>query len=619
MRYSSAFRKICLLLVMSVFLLSCTWGNDLYAASSFYLHSQGGISPSGNIDQSMLIGIHVNPANPFQMDFIIRPSQGEKVSPQEASRQIKYFMAALTIPEGDLWVNLSPYEKNKIIPRSLGLTDMGQDLLMQDYVLKKMAALLTSPDNAIGKNFWKKIYLETYRHFGTTDIPVSTFNKVWAVPQQAVVGQHGSTAMIEKQELKVMLEEDYLAFRKHANSEGSSSQISRLSSMVTKSIILPEIEREVNYGENFSTLRQIFSAVILADWYKTNLKRSLINRIFTGKNKLNGIKSADPLAKQEIYKRYLSIFKKGVFNYIKEEYDPYTSQTLARHYFSGGFTFLGGKWLKTFKRASLKFFGPLVLVAAALIPQTFALAQQTLPSPNQTIVSSTVVLTHPEKIAIEALFGADQMNHPGTIVDFREKTPEGKIACVSGCQFKDPKVFDISGRALKGIAQNILQKQAMLDQEGHVRDEVRLRRFLSPLKGYKGKTYLDDAYIDRTVQQLKKVFQEDNKLLEVSANHQVRPASISEFHPPHCDQRPEIKIAIPEPLPVLEATSSRGHFNCLIYFLKRLPYQYIDTRPNDGKNDNKTLSKEWIWIIRGLLLPDQAHLHRRIKIRLGIG
>ena len=36
---------------------------------------------------------------------------------KESSKLIKYFLASLTIPEKDLWGNLSPYEKVRIIPQ----------------------------------------------------------------------------------------------------------------------------------------------------------------------------------------------------------------------------------------------------------------------------------------------------------------------------------------------------------------------------------------------------------------------------------------------------------------------------------------------------------------------
>ena len=39
---------------------------------------------------------------------------------------------------------------------------------------------------------------------------------------------------------------------------------------------------------------------------------------------------------QAIYQRYLQAFKKGAYNYIKEEQDPITQQPAPRKYFSGG-------------------------------------------------------------------------------------------------------------------------------------------------------------------------------------------------------------------------------------------------------------------------------------------
>ena len=47
------------------------------------------------------------------------------------------------------------------------------------------------------------------------NIPVNTFNKVWIVPDQAIVYESGNTAYILKSHLKVMLEEDYLSLEKH--------------------------------------------------------------------------------------------------------------------------------------------------------------------------------------------------------------------------------------------------------------------------------------------------------------------------------------------------------------------------------------------------------------------
>ena len=59
---------------------------------------------------------------------------------EEADKLIKYFLASLTVPEDELWVNLSPYEEGRIISKKFGQTEMGRDLLAQDYILKQLTA-----------------------------------------------------------------------------------------------------------------------------------------------------------------------------------------------------------------------------------------------------------------------------------------------------------------------------------------------------------------------------------------------------------------------------------------------------------------------------------------------
>ena len=145
------------------------------------------LSPSFN--PPILKGIKVHPDNPFRFDFILDKGDMDPVIPakagiqdmalkQESEKLIKYFLASLTVPEKDLWVNLSPYEKDRIVPQSFGLTEMGRDLLAQDYLLKQITASLIYPEDEFGKKFWKRVYEEAAKKFGTTNIPVNTFNKV---------------------------------------------------------------------------------------------------------------------------------------------------------------------------------------------------------------------------------------------------------------------------------------------------------------------------------------------------------------------------------------------------------------------------------------------------------
>ena len=321
---------------------------------------------SPTFSPSILKGIKVHPDNPFRFDFILdtgddvslrgaslatKQSQQEQLK-QESTKLIKYFLASLTIPEKDLWVNLSPYEKDRIVPESFGQTEMGRDLLAEDYMLKQITASLIYPEDEIGKKFWKRIYEEAAKKYGTTNIPVNTFNKVWIVPEKAVVYENAKagTAYVVESKLKGMLEQDYLALSKNECRGGSrirpitgptqdrplQNDVNALGSQIVREIVIPELTKEVNEDKNFAQLRQVYNSLILATWYKKKIKDSILAQVYADKNKVAGVNIDDPQEKEKIYERYLQAFKKGAYNYIKEEIDPVTQETMPRKYFSGG-------------------------------------------------------------------------------------------------------------------------------------------------------------------------------------------------------------------------------------------------------------------------------------------
>ena len=136
------------------------------------------VLPTPAYTPAMVKGLTIHPENPLKFDFII--DQGDdhfdgQAKHDEYQKLIKYFLASLTVPEEDLWVNLSPHEQDRIIPEQFSQTEMGRDLLSQDYLLKQITASLIYPEDDLGAQFWDAIYQKTYELYGTTDIPVNTF------------------------------------------------------------------------------------------------------------------------------------------------------------------------------------------------------------------------------------------------------------------------------------------------------------------------------------------------------------------------------------------------------------------------------------------------------------
>lgn len=341
------FRKIMSLLAAGIFVLQTTV--PVLAQGVIGLPVPGTmVTPSAGYVPALIRGITVHPDNPLQFDFIIDTGNSELENDalkDESSRLIKYFLASLTVPEKELWVNLSPYENDRIATDAFGRTEMGRDLLGQDYILKQLTSSLIYPESDLGKEFWKKIYEKTTAKYGDISIPVNTFNKVWIVPDVASVYEYKNSAVIMKSHLKVMLEQDYVALTHDPKLKaaveksqlGQSKEVNELGSQVVREIVIPEIEKEVNEGKNFATLRQIYHSMILAAWFKNNLKQSLLGQVYVDKNKVLGVDTDDPQVKQKIYEQYLEAFKKGVYNYIREDEDPVTHDVVPRKYFSGGF------------------------------------------------------------------------------------------------------------------------------------------------------------------------------------------------------------------------------------------------------------------------------------------
>jgi len=286
-----------------------------------------------------LKGIVIHPENALKFDFIVHKGDVPLSDEQkriEYTKLTKYFLASLAIPDDNQWVNLSPYEKDRIIKDDFGKTEMGRDLLAQDYLLKQITASLIYPQDNLGKKFWDRIYSQAQKQFGTSNIPVNTFNKVWILPDDALIYEKGNAAYVLRNHLKVMLEEDYLSLQKHSGIQSSpQNNTHSIASRIVKEIVLPELQREVNEGRNFAPLRQVYSGMLLATWYKHALKESLLNRIYANKSKVKGV-DQDPKANEQIYHEYLKAYKKGVFNFIKEDINKFTNEVIPRKYFSGG-------------------------------------------------------------------------------------------------------------------------------------------------------------------------------------------------------------------------------------------------------------------------------------------
>ncbi len=299
------------------------------------------VNPTSAYVPVLLKGLTIDTEDPFQFNFIVDNGNTNFVDvdvQRESQRLINYFLAAMTVPQDDFWVNLSPHESDRIIPDELAKTALGRDLLAQDYLLKQLTASLVNPETELGTQFWNNMRSEALEKFGISEIPTELFNKVWIMPDEATVYEHDATVYVVDAKLKVLTDVDYMSLEKELDQRlETSDQQPDLTTKIVNKILIPAIEKEVNQGENFAPLRQIYHSLILAKWYKETIKNSLLSKIYIDQNKVSGTEiSSQTTIIDEIYNQYIEAYKVGVFSFIKEDYDALSQEMIPRKYFSGG-------------------------------------------------------------------------------------------------------------------------------------------------------------------------------------------------------------------------------------------------------------------------------------------
>ena len=274
-------------------------------------------------DLPVLLGVKIDPKNPVEVQFIVDYGSSRSCDETELRRLVGYFLAALALPQDSLWVNLSPYEKDRVCGRGIDITDLGHDMLGQDYFLKQLAASLTYPETVQGKEYWDMI--------NSSLRGAQALQKVWITSDKSLVYENETTAVVKEATLKVLTDFDYRTEFLHEKGKDEKAAGAK----AFKDTILPLIQKDVSYGNNFARLRQINNAFILASWFKRRFRDSFY-RYYIDSNKTKGIDNVAANEKGKIFDRYVESFTKGVYDYVKkEQFGNHISRT---QYFSGGVT-----------------------------------------------------------------------------------------------------------------------------------------------------------------------------------------------------------------------------------------------------------------------------------------
>ena len=362
------------------------------------------LRPGRKVSPCILKGLRTADNNPTSLNFIVDGGDDhaltELIASGEYAKQLDYFNSALAVKEDNLHVEMSGNELDPMLPKPLVGTRLGRVLLSQDFVLKQLAASFLHPDNPIGKEYWDRVYLKARNTVGSSTRRFASFQKLWLFPKKAVVyelpfGEEPPDrlkrfdvkkgerfAYIVETELETGCECNLAALKRHIDgqefgSPGLSREFAVKMVEIFKCVVLPHIRREVNEGEHFVPIRQVYNAIVLATWYKKKLRSvpafqnmfeyvdnddpsrrkttissitsladqaskpntdQLISKASSNQTPLSasGFETADNM---EFYLKYIRLFRDGVFRCARAEVGDEPGEEINRVYFSGAVRF----------------------------------------------------------------------------------------------------------------------------------------------------------------------------------------------------------------------------------------------------------------------------------------
>jgi hypothetical protein len=259
------------------------------------------------------------------------------------------FLAGLSIPNSKFWVNLNPWEPNRIIDHSLSATDAGRVMLLADLQMKRDYSRYQNPcQGTIGADFWRRLE-EKERSLvedcmrrnpgeikSVKNVRFQAPTRHWIVPDRIAAYGNGREIKIANASLKVFSEpieqhatytvnqdEFFISKRCHSDLNDSAKKYGRFIRDLEDELITPLVVREINKGSNYSDLREVYISLALAQWCKE--KDSSILSGLIDSDDLEGLSSSKPWEPEAIWNDYVRSFREGDYRCWKNKTTKTTS------------------------------------------------------------------------------------------------------------------------------------------------------------------------------------------------------------------------------------------------------------------------------------------------------
>ena len=348
------------------------YGDDTENARIEYEKEHGGIDLTAI--QLRYISAQSEPwleANTFS--YIVEAQKvkgGSKITKlaDASQRLIDFLLIGLILPNDKFWVNLNPWEPERIVDEDVGTTDVGRIMLEADLQMKGDFCKYENPgETDVGAKYWEQLDKKQEElvnkcmsdHPGqiedTDNVLFQAATRHWIVPDEITAYGNGDEIYIAEATLSIYSEPVY----EHSTFEIVNQSKSLLSAECLKSLeqavkeygryakeleeelILPFVVEEVNNGDQYSALRQVYLSLALAQWYKERFEdTSMFSDLMDSAN-LTGLESEETWSPRDIWEDYVKSYEKGEYHYEKEI--SYTKGNLiiteTRVYSGGGVDF----------------------------------------------------------------------------------------------------------------------------------------------------------------------------------------------------------------------------------------------------------------------------------------
>ncbi len=256
------------------------------------------------------------------------------------------FLIGLTIPNYKFWVNLNPWESDRIIEKDLKETDVGKIMLDADFNMKKDFSNYENPcESKTGEDYQELLgkkqedlvndCMKKYpgQIKDNKNVSFSAATRHWIVPDKIYAYGNENEIYIVNATMNIKSEPVYNhSSFKIANQNDSSiskkcleclnesvKEYGRYALELEETMVLPLVVQKVNSDNNYTDLRQVYVSLALAQWYKKHSDNKKIFSGFIDSGNLTGLESQTSWSAVSIWEKYVKSYSEGEYHCWKNK------------------------------------------------------------------------------------------------------------------------------------------------------------------------------------------------------------------------------------------------------------------------------------------------------------